>query len=162
MRILAGLAALALAAPVMAQDLPLGCYSRDYSADHLKQNPAQNVASLRLNFLRATEETGGAPVMEVMVRLADQGRARAEGMGGMMLTQTAYCFNEGKGWICGVECDGGIMEIGRMSGDMLDVKTSNFWVGNTDECGGAFDLAEGRGTTTYRVKKAAASACLGG
>ena len=98
----------------------------------------------------------------LIVRLADQGRARAEGMGGAMLTQTAYCFEDGGKWTCGVECDGGIMEIGRIKGDTLDVQTNNFWVGNTDECGGAFDLAEGNGTTTYRLQKAAASACLGG
>ncbi len=162
MRVLAGLVALALAAPAMAQDLPQGCFARDYSADHLKKNPRQNVASLRLNFLKGTEMSGGAPTLEVIVRLADQGRARAEGMGGAMLTQTAYCFEDGGKWTCGVECDGGIMEIGRIKGDTLDVQTNNFWVGNTDECGGAFDLAEGNGTTTYRLQKAAASACLGG
>ncbi len=154
--------AVLLASPALAGDLPQGCFARDYTADHLKKNPRQNVASLRLNFLKGTEMSGGAPTMEVIVRLADQGRARAEGMGGQMLTQTAYCFESGGTWTCGVECDSGIMEIGRLSGDTLEVRTDYFWVGDTDECGGAFDLAEDNGTTTYRVKKAAASACLGG
>ncbi|NGM46423.1 hypothetical protein G5B31_12850 [Rhodobacter sp. SGA-6-6] len=156
------LAALAPAAPTLAQDLPTGCFARDYTAQHLQQNPGQNVAAIRLNFLPGTGASGDVPTMEVLVRLADQGRARAEGRGGAMLAQTAYCFAEAGQWTCGVECDGGVMRIGRLSGDTLEVTTDYFLVGDTDECGGAFDLAEDAGSTTYRLKKAAASACLGG
>lgn len=159
---LLSLAIALMAQPVAAQDLPQGCWARDYSAAHLRDNPAQNVASIRLNFLRATEETGGIPVMEVMVRLADQGLARSTGMGGAVLIQTAYCYPDGTTWTCGVECDGGQMRIKALAGDTLDVTTDYFLVGQTEGCGGVFDLAERMRATTYRVKKAAASACLGG
>lgn len=159
---LLSLAIALMAQPVAAQDLPQGCWARDYSAAHLRDNPAQNVASIRLNFLRATEGSGGIPVMEVMVRLADQGLARSMGMGGAVLTQTAYCHPDGTAWTCGVECDGGQMRIKAPEGDTLDVTTDYFLVGQTEGCGGVFDLAERMRATTYRVKKAAASACLGG
>jgi hypothetical protein len=162
MRFFVGLVVALIAGPAVAQDLPKGCFARDYSASHLRDNPQQNVASIRLNFRRGTAESGGAPTMDVLVRLADQGRARAEGFGGAVLTQVGYCFADGGEWTCGVECDGGIMEIGRVQGDTLDVKTNFFLIGDTDECGGSFDLAENSGTTTYRLQKAAASACLGG
>lgn len=158
------LAALALlASPAMAQDLPLGCFARDYSAAHLSQNPQQNVAALRLTFRPGTDASGGAPTMEVQVRLADQARARAEGLGGAVLSQTAYCFiDETGGWACGVECDGGTLEIARLEGDTLDVSTRYFLVGEVEDCGGAFDLAEGAGATTYRLTKAGATTCLEG
>ncbi len=83
---------LLLAAPAAAQDLPLGCFARDYSAAHLAQNPGQNVAAMRLNFRPGTDASAGAPTVRVQVRLANQGRARAEGFGGAVLSQTAYCF----------------------------------------------------------------------
>jgi hypothetical protein len=158
------LTALALiASPALAQDLPMGCFARSYSAAHLAKNPGQNVAALTARFRPGTAASGGAPTMEVQARLADQGRARAEGLGGAVLAQTAYCFiDETGGWACVVECDGGTMEIGRLKGDTLDLSTRYFLIGDVEGCGGLFDLAEGAGATIYRLTKAGATTCLEG
>ncbi len=114
-------------------------------------------------FQPGTAASGGAQTLDVQVRLANQGRARAEGLGGAVLAQTAYCFiDEGGGWSCGVECDGGTMEIGRLKGDTLDLSTRYFLIGDVEGCGAVFDLAEGAGATTYRLTKAGATTCLEG
>lgn len=153
---------LLLAAPAAAQDLPMGCFARSYSSAHLAQNPGQNVAAITAWFRPGTADSGGAPTLRVQARLANQGRARAEGLGGTVLAQTAYCFAENASWVCGVECDGGMMEIGRLKGDTLDLTTRYFLIGDVEGCGGVFDLAEGAGATTYRLTKAGATTCLEG
>lgn len=145
-----------------AKDIPLGCFARDYTADHMAKNPAQVISALRVNFLPATDFTGGQPVMEMIARLARQGKPEAEGYGGLLVTQTAYCYDVSGVWKCSIECDGGSMNIGTLNGDELDLTTDYFTIGASEECGGSFDLAENRTSTTYRVKRAAPEACLGG
>lgn len=161
MRIFAATAlGLVLASPTLAQTLPMGCFARDYDAAHLAANPQQNVQSIRLNFV--PEHEFGSNVMAVRVLLANQARAADEGFGGQVMEQLSYCWDDGGTLRCGVECDAGIMDIGTVVGDRLDVTTSNFWVGDVEGCGGAMDLAEIDGqSTTYRVFRADGAQCEG-
>lgn len=152
--------ALLAAGPAAAQTMPEGCFARDYDMAHLAANPDQNVASIRLGF--HPDHPWSQDALSVAITLADQGRARAEGLGGQTLTQFATCWIDGGTPMCGVDCDAGLMEIVGLQGDTLTVRTSHFWVGDVEGCGGAFDLAEGdpvRVATTYRLTRAPATAC---
>ncbi len=151
--------ALSLAPPALAQE-PLGCFVRDYSAAHLKKNPNQHVAALRLNFFR---EPGNSYVLvDIIGRFADQGLAKREGYGGEYFSQGAYCEQSGGGLKCMVECDGGAFRVAALKGDTLDISTQYFRLDGAEGCDGISDLAEsGGGTTTYRLTRAEAPACRG-
>ena len=61
---------------------------------------------------------------------------------------------------CSVECDGGSFEITRDDGTVLDLRTRYLMVGETEDCGGAVDLAEENDRwVTYRLMRAADAAC---
>lgn len=151
--------ALALAPPALAE-APLGCFARDYSADHLRKNPNQHVAALRLNFRTAPGAQG--PVVDLIGRFSDQGRARLDRLANEYFTQTAFCMDEGRRTSCFVECDGGGFTIRSVKGDVLEIETDYFRVEGGEGCEGMSDLAElGGGKTIYRLTRAPASACRG-
>jgi hypothetical protein len=155
---LAGLAAAPAPAPAWAQvPGPDACFVRSYDDAHLARNPGQGVRALRLWFhdaMRGDPETRSVIVEAVM---ADQGQARADGVGGMTLRQTAFCTDEGGG-TCFVECDGGGFATAARSGGGLDIVTDRFAIGEVESCGGSTDLSEG-GRTVYRLDAAPPVAC---
>ncbi|VDC28581.1 hypothetical protein [Pseudogemmobacter humi] len=153
------LAGALFALPAMAE-APLGCFARDYSADHLRKNPNQHVAALRLNFHNAPGSPG--PVVDVIGRFADQGRARRDGLANEYFTQSAFCMDEGRRTSCYVECDGGGFAIRALKGDVLEIETDYFRVEGGGGCEGMSDLAEpGGGKTIYRLTRAPAATCRG-
>lgn len=154
------LAALAIAMPLQAQSAPpQGCYERDYSASHLASQPKQVVDNIAIRFVPRRGEL----TMDLLVLTANQGHVRQSGHGGQVFEQILYCskgmLTDGI-WACGVECDGGVMEITRDDGKILEFRTKYLLVGETDECGGPVDLVETQGVSvTYRLQRVADSQC---
>jgi len=146
-----------LAAPAVAA--PAGCWSRQYDAGHLKQNPAQVVEASWLNFIWQ----GSTLTANLSVYTANQGHVRGTNNAEQVLDQVLLCWqDEGRknAWSCSVECDGGMMEITRMDGKVLEFRTNYLMVGDTDRCGGAVDLAEHPGqSVTYRLYRAPDGEC---
>lgn len=152
------LLAAGLAAPAQAGPLPEGCYARTYDGAHLAAHPDQVVAEMHLHLFPpdAIQTQGGA---FLRVRVADQGHAGPAGFGGRILTQGLTCF-PGERWMCGVDCDGGTFEITRSGGDTLIIRTRYLTVGDTEECGGAIDIAEHPGQpVSYRLTRADPTQC---
>lgn len=147
----------ALALPALA-DLPVnGCYAHDYDAAHLAAHPAQGVAALRLWFHDEVPGQTARRAVAVEARMADQGQGARDGVGGLTLTQYAYCDSETG--VCGVECDGGSIVV--EPGDTgISITTGFFVIGNDDVCGGISDLAEATGQVTrYTLAAASIDAC---
>jgi hypothetical protein len=131
-----------------------------YSSEHLAAQPLQAVSTLRMFF----EPPDAYDDIWVVVdaTLADQGRARGEGFGGQTLDQLARCdhYNDGPG--CAIDCDGGSFDLTLIAENRIEVTLTGFPVGDTESCGGAFNLAEVWGQpTTYRLFRADESACEG-
>ena len=136
-----------------------GCFARDYGAAHLVAHPEQVVSAMRLRIGEPGAD-GEAPA-EMRVVLSDQGRARAEGVGGQMLTQALVCKDWGDGPACGVECDGGLFSVVE-DAEGVTLTTDRLLVGESEECGGSFDLVEREGEpVSYRLLRAEPSACDG-
>jgi len=149
-------AALLAATPLQAQDVPLGCYTRDYSQQHLAQNPEQIVDRMSILFTKDDVYMGA----HVQVLLADQGHAGRDGYGGMRVSETAGDFIGPL--IFGIECDGGSFEVIANTGDSITIETSYFRLaedGCVDE-GIRTSLAEsGGGATRYLLHRAENAAC---
>ena len=147
---------LALAGGAARAQLPAqGCFLRDYDAAHLRANPAQGVAGLRLWFYSETTD-GSQPAVMVEARMAGQGQAVRDNVAGQVLTQTGICDGRDS---CYVECDGGLFTAERVEGG-LRLTTRFFAVGEQDSCGGTSDLAEGQDRqTVYQLAAAPDAAC---
>ena len=86
------------------------CYERVYSQDHLAKHPLQRVTYMRLDhFPRFSGPFGadGEPLIypdahEIVVYLSIALRGSGDPYGA-----TGFCWPEGKGMGCGLECDGG-------------------------------------------------------
>ena len=144
---------------VLAEGPGAGCFVRDYDAAHLSSHPEQGVSAMRLQ-IGEPGANGEAPA-QLRVVLADQGRARTEGLGGQSLTQALVCKDWGEGSACGVECDGGRFAIAEDPKGLM-LTTDRLLVGDTEECGGSFDLVEREGEpVSYRLLRADPSACEG-
>lgn len=154
------IATLAFAMPLQAQSAPpTGCFIRDYTDAHLAANPNQIVDQISLGFAQHYNERMGF----LNIVTAKQGLVQQQGLGGQSFAQTLYCtdkMDDSGRWSCGVECDGGRMEILRLDGEILEFKTDYLLVGETDECGGNVDLAETQGHySTYRLHRVADHMC---
>lgn len=150
------LTAFLLPTPLLAELPPPGCYARDYEAAHLTAHPAQGVAGLRLWFF-TEDDAGETPAALVEARMADQGQAARDGVGGAVLTQLAICDAQGA---CYVECDGGLFTTEMTAGGGLRLSTQRFRVGEGESCGGSSDLAEREGrATVYLLDPAPAETC---
>jgi hypothetical protein len=141
---------------------PEACFVRSYDAAHLARHPGQGVQGLRLWFFDAMRGDPESRSVRIEAVLADQGQARADGVGGMTLRQTAFCTDEAGGR-CFVECDGGWFTISAQSGAAqsgggLEIETERFLIGDAEGCGGSTDLSEGR-RTIYRLEAAPPSGC---
>jgi len=136
-----------------------GCYQRDYTQAHLSSHPDQIVDQITLLIRK---DDYGETVASMRVLTANQGHVALSGHGNQLFDQFLICWADGARTGCSVECDGGRFEVTRDTGKALTFRTRNLWVGNTDECGGAIDLAERPGQpVSYRLNKVGASACSG-
>lgn len=161
--VVAGMVASSALAPMaMAQPLVTeGCFARTYSPDHLAANPGQIVAAI---VIRSWDDPGyGNTLLEMSVEAADQGHAAASGHGGQTLTQGLFCMSPrspGAGVFCGIECDGGSLEVLTDDGATFMFRTISVAVGETESCGGAVSLAEVPGQfTSYRLDRVSDSIC---
>jgi hypothetical protein len=134
-----------------------GCYARVYTPEHLAAQPQQVVS--RLSLWIGGPAGPGETAAELVLLLADQGRARDEGMGGREFVQALACRDGAGGFVCGVECDGGLMLVTLDEGGRLRLTTDRLLVGG-EGCGGVFDLVERIGDrVTYRLDPALPEAC---
>lgn len=152
--------ALGLVGGAQAQDFRPGCYERIYTDAHLAKQPAQVVKLIRLkigNWMTEVAREGS-----MMVIPADQGHVRGQVIVGQPLMQFLICGNEAGDPVCQVECDGGSLELRKISDISLTCRTRYMLVGLGEECGGALDLAEVPGTwVSYRLDRVDDAKCQG-
>lgn len=149
-----------LAVPVAAEEIRPGCYTRVYSDQHLRENPAQVVKSVRLKVGGWMTEVAREAMIEVVP--ANQGHARGAPWVGARLQQFLICGTESGAPLCQVECDGGSMEVTRQDAQGMVFRTRYMMVGTTGECGGVMDMAEKRNQwVSYRLYRTADSDCGG-
>lgn len=136
-----------------------GCYVRDYSDAHLAKHPAQVVDRITLDLYR---QATGEVVAEMWVVTARQGHAARAGEGGKRFSQFLICWDDAGRPVCGVECDGGKMDITRLDANGLTFQTSYLLVGDAEACGGVVDLAERPGQpVSYRLDRVEPAVCAG-
>ena len=149
----------ALSAPAAGQDVPRGCFARMYSAAHLAAHPDQVVDWITVNFLPDSYNPGQT-VAQIRARMADQGHAGRQGIGGMVLSEVASNWMQPLTF--GVFCDGGAFEVIRHDGAELVIRTQYLRVA-TDGCNGeaiAASLAERHDDLTiYRLDAAPDAVC---
>lgn len=130
------------------------CFSRSYSQAHLAANPKQTVKTLSIRFEGPAHDgpsTGEWGDVTVYFK-ADSRK----------FTQTLYCSTYAGARHCGVECDGGSAALRWTNADTLLLKTSGFIVsGGCDGTGEITRMVKDAGaeTTTFRLNRAAMSAC---
>ena len=150
----------AVAFPAIAEPTP-GCFMRVYDAAHLARQPAQIVEAMWFQY--RNREDGPRAMVTVMT--SEIPRLRAAGQDAAFFEQDTYCWEaEGqKNWMCGGECDGGLLEITRDDGKVMELRTDYFLMGKTEgpqECGGELDLTEKPMTpVTYRLFRVNDSEC---
>lgn len=129
----AALAILLIAAtigPAVAE--ATGCYGRNYSAEHLAENPGQQVRDIRAK--RYSEPDGAVEYIDIKVHFRDDPRE---------FTASTYCEDRGDRRVCMIECDGGAVypttaKDGRLQlrTDYLRAETSEALPGQSVEEGG--------------------------
>jgi len=143
--------------PAAAGSPALGCYERDYSAAHLTKHRLQVVDRIVLHI---TRQEGAGRFANMWVETANQGHVAASGHGGGRFSQFLHCWSDNGVNKCAVECDGGTMQITKQSAKGLTFRTRSLLVGDTDECGGAVDLAEVQGQpVSYRLNRVSDAVC---
>lgn len=80
------------------------CYSRTYSAEHLRKNPGQRVSYIRFDHVPGSmgDVGPGELAFSVSVRFKDSPET---------LTNSGLCFPQSKTYRCQLECDGGGFEL---------------------------------------------------
>lgn len=121
--ILAVTAPAAIAAP-MTDYFGAGnrCYARIYSDAHLKKHPQQKVLAIRFDHMPGYSgpfDSNGHPLTypahrEIVATLT----VTLKGVAGSH-SNTAFCWAEGKGMACGMECDAGQFKLAPRSGGRL-------------------------------------------
>ncbi|MEJ6401439.1 hypothetical protein [Yoonia sp. 2307UL14-13] len=130
--------AVSVATPLDAQDVPSGCYVRDYSEAHLAQNPEQIVDRISIIF----GPHDGVLLADVKVLLANQGSAARDGNGGAYVSETAANFSSPLQF--GVECDGGYFDVIEFDDEAMTIETPGIRISG-EGCGG-------EGIETYLVE----------
>lgn len=145
------------AAPALADGPPPGCYDRSYTAEHLRKAPEQFVARIRLWL--GPNGDGSHVQGRLSLWTANQGHARRDGQGNQRFDSMVFCSTRDGQDVCGIECDGGGGRI-TVTGETLELTTSQMWIGEIEDCGGAIDLAERPGVpVTYRMARVADANC---
>lgn len=144
------------AAPAVAQDVPTGCFLREYSQEHLAKNPEQIVERISILFTQRDRIVGA----DVQVLLADQGHAARDGYGGMRAFETAGNFSEPLRF--DIECDGGSFHVLANDAAGITIETEYFRL--TDgECGGETVrsnlIEDGSESTKYRLFRSDDKTC---
>ena len=152
-------AAVMLAGTALAQDLPAGCYHRDYSDGHLASHPNQVVDWMRM---LVGQDVYGNKTVSMEVGFANQGHAGRSGHGGWAFDQYLSCWDDDGRTGCSVDCDGGAFTVTNLTGSSVTIQTDYLMIGDTEECGGAVDLAEIQGKPVrYRLDRVSDSVCDG-
>lgn len=144
------------------------CYARTYDPDHLKQHPKQKVTELIL-FIRyitlgedeavilATEDGGTEKrYFDYDFTLA----AKVKDRTGTLYASGDCASAEGIG--CGVDCDGGGIEIEPMAGQDVTILVRLERIRMTQGCGGeesAVDLEAGQDDKVFKLSKAPPALC---
>ena len=145
-----------IATPAIAQEVPMGCYTRGYSSDHLAKHPEQVVKRISILFTQRDSLAWA----DVQVLLANQGHAARDGYGGMRLSEIAGSFNGPLDF--GVECDGGKFDVIANDATGILIETIGFRLSNSgcDGDGIYSTLGEqGRSTTRYKLHKSDDASC---
>ncbi|WP_133122590.1 hypothetical protein [Yoonia maricola] len=147
----------------MSERLPLGCYVRDYSLQHLQAHPDQVVDRISLDFSQLDDLTRDITAVDVEVLLADQGHAAREGYGGQRVLQSAANFMSPLEFH--TDCDGGSFAVIRFSLESVLIETTGFrLIGDDMTCVDEFvetDLSEQvpGSPTRYLLYRAEDAAC---
>jgi len=141
---------------------PLGCYAREYSQAHLQAHPKQVARSLTMKIHDQTHGEFTNRFAYLVVDFANRGHVKRDGHGAQRLDQSLICWENGEGLTgCSVECDGGSFSVTRETDSAMTIATQTLWMGDTEGCGGAIDLAEVPGRTVkYRLNKVDMTVCL--
>jgi len=146
-----------IATPLIAQDVPSGCFVRDYSEDHLAQNPEQIVDRISILF----GPIDGLVLADVKVQMANQGHAAVNGYGGAYFSEVAGTFSEALTFA--VDCDGGFFDVVHFDGDSIEIETSGFRL-SPDGCGDQGNVSNlletGSSSTTYTLNRTELGACF--
>lgn len=80
------------------------CYSRSYSSEHLRKNPAQRVSYIRFDHVPGSmgEVGAGELAFSISVRFKNSPET---------LTNSGLCFPQSETYRCQLECDGGGFEL---------------------------------------------------
>lgn len=87
--------------PALAKDPMLGCYTRFYDRTHLANHPDQLVTSVKLRIYPSPDDPQKTWFAIQMTRRGDIKALQSAG----------ECRNDEKGMHCGVECDGGGVDV---------------------------------------------------
>jgi len=135
------------------------CFARDYDAEHLAAHPLQNVKSMRLLVIVDPNAPG-----DISLRIRASFRTRK----GALDTEGNCGLPDGgesspEGLRCGVDCDGGKMELNlKSSGSvLLSVPDgARLWVPGSDNPDGNVHGAFGPDDKLFRLDRTAAIDCL--
>lgn len=128
------------------------CYSRSYSADHLRKNPAQRVSYIRFDHVPGSmgEVGPGELAFSVSVRFKESPKT---------LTNSGLCFPLSETYRCQLECDGGGFELkNRDLSSLYLLNPSGFIVSS---CGGDdyVELAPKPDDKIFRLNRLPPSEC---
>jgi hypothetical protein len=144
MRVLAGLLALSVAAPALAQMPEDACYAMRLTPHDLAQQPERGVQALYVHFvaLRDFEESSKGPWRHLRISavMADQGQGARDGAVGATLTQVAECRTGDM--LCWAYDNTSFLTVQVRSAQVLELRTDDFVVADFGESMMASNLAE--------------------
>ena len=147
-----------LAGHATAQVAPNGCYARFYSAEHLTANPAHVVEWIAMDF--TPDNQSPATNLSLRVRMANQGHAARNGVGGRNMAQLLGDNSSAAQFQ--VDGDGGALQVTRLDANALAFQTDGVFLSpGVDFFEDATStLVEGPGgPTTCRLQAADSSVC---
>ena len=146
------------ATPLSAQEIPQGCFHREYSEKHMAGHPAQFVKELTLKIYQAT---GYEDIWaDLLAQTAKRGRVADHPQAGKALDQALNCWSKRGKHQCAVDCDGGSFEIVRGKSNSITIETSYLTIGPAEECGGAINMVEVLGEPVrYRLNRVDPEVC---
>jgi hypothetical protein len=144
----------------IAQSVPMGCYSKDYTEEHLARHPEQVVDRISVLFIHRD----GRILADVQVLLADQGHAGRNSYGGARVSEFAVNPNNydvSKRF--SVDCDGGGFDVIEVDAESIVIETNGFRLSSNSCTNGLDDTSlpevrtslheEGSPSTRYRLEQ---------